>query len=104
MKVTLGLLQHACAASPAENLKKTLALAEQAAKKGAKIICTQELFRGCVARARSRGAWMHTHAAEHPVSTVLTYVDKREDGNWLCIPDGHGYPVLEESFDKAMRG
>jgi N-carbamoylputrescine amidase len=45
MKVTLGLLQHACSASPAENLKKTLALAEQAAKKGAKIICTQELFR-----------------------------------------------------------
>ena len=45
MKVTLGLLQHACAASPAENLKKTLALAEQAAKRGAKIICTQELFR-----------------------------------------------------------
>lgn len=44
------------------------------------------------------------HAAEHPVSTVLTYVDKREDGNWLCIPDGHGYPVLEESFDRAMRG
>ena len=45
MKVTLGLLQHACSASPAENLKKTLSLAEQAAKKGAKIICTQELFR-----------------------------------------------------------
>jgi N-carbamoylputrescine amidase len=45
MKVTLGLLQHACSANPAENLKKTLALAEQAAKKGAKIICTQELFR-----------------------------------------------------------
>lgn len=44
------------------------------------------------------------HAAEHPVSTVLTYVDKREDGNWLCIPDGHGYPVTEESFDSAMRG
>jgi N-carbamoylputrescine amidase len=45
MKVTLGLLQHACSAHPAGNLKKTLALAEQAAKKGAKIICTQELFR-----------------------------------------------------------
>ena len=45
MKVTLGLLQHACTASPAENLKKTLSLAEQAARKGAKIICTQELFR-----------------------------------------------------------
>jgi 8-oxo-dGTP pyrophosphatase MutT (NUDIX family) len=44
------------------------------------------------------------HAAEHPVSTVLTYIDKREDGNWLCIPDGHGYPVIEESLVSAMRG
>ena len=45
MKVTLGLLQHACTPDPARNLRKTLALAEQAAKRGAKIICTQELFR-----------------------------------------------------------
>ena len=45
MKVTLGLLQHACVAKPAANLKKTLALTEKAAKKGAQIICTQELFR-----------------------------------------------------------
>ena len=45
MKVTLGLLQHACSATPALNLKKTLALAEKAAKQGAQIICTQELFR-----------------------------------------------------------
>ena len=44
------------------------------------------------------------HAAEHPVSTVLTYVEQRDDGRWLCIPDGHGYPVIEESFEKAMRG
>ncbi len=44
-KVTLGLLQHPCGADPKANLKKTLALTEQAAKKGAKIICTQELFR-----------------------------------------------------------
>ncbi len=43
--VTLGLLQHACSAKPAENLKKALALAEKAAKGGANIICTQELFR-----------------------------------------------------------
>jgi|UniRef100_UPI004049D181 N-carbamoylputrescine amidase len=45
MKVKLGLLQHACSISPADNLKKTLALVEKAAKKGAQIICTQELFR-----------------------------------------------------------
>ena len=45
MKVTLGILQHACGAKPAANLKKTLVLTEKAAKKGAQIICTQELFR-----------------------------------------------------------
>jgi len=44
-KVTLGLLQHACSADPAANLRKTLALADEAARRGAKIICTQELFR-----------------------------------------------------------
>jgi N-carbamoylputrescine amidase len=43
--VKLGLLQTRCSADPAENLKKTLALAEKAAKQGAQIICTQELFR-----------------------------------------------------------
>lgn len=44
-KVKLGLLQSACSENPSENLKNTLALAEKAAKKGAQIICTQELFR-----------------------------------------------------------
>jgi N-carbamoylputrescine amidase len=44
-KVTLGLLQHASGPDPQANLKKCLARAEQAAKQGAKIICTQELFR-----------------------------------------------------------
>ena len=45
-----------------------------------------------------------SHAAAHPVETVLTYVEEREDGRWLCIPDGHGYPVTEESYGSAMRG
>ncbi|MDB6015590.1 MAG: apolipoprotein acyltransferase [Pedosphaera sp.] len=43
--VKLGLLQTSCSADPAANLKKTLALAERAARQGAQIICTQELFR-----------------------------------------------------------
>ena len=43
--VELGLVQTACTASPAANLKKTLARVEAAAKSGARIICTQELFR-----------------------------------------------------------
>ena len=43
--VTLGLLQHACRPDPAANLAKALELAGKAADAGARIICTQELFR-----------------------------------------------------------
>ncbi|HKQ38412.1 MAG TPA: carbon-nitrogen hydrolase [Verrucomicrobiae bacterium] len=43
--VRLGLIQTRCSPDPATNLKNTLAAAEAAAKKGAQIICTQELFR-----------------------------------------------------------
>jgi N-carbamoylputrescine amidase len=43
--VKIGLVQNACSADSTANLKKTLALVERAAKSGAQIICTQELFR-----------------------------------------------------------
>jgi N-carbamoylputrescine amidase len=43
--VKLGLIQTNVSANPAANLKKTIALIERAAKSGAQIICTQELFR-----------------------------------------------------------
>ena len=43
--VRVGLVQTACSADPKKNLALTLARVEQAAKRGAKIICTQELFR-----------------------------------------------------------
>jgi N-carbamoylputrescine amidase len=44
-EVVLGLVQTACSPSPKENLAKTLAAADRAARDGAQIICTQELFR-----------------------------------------------------------
>jgi N-carbamoylputrescine amidase len=43
-KIKIGLLQHACSADPAANLTRALALADEAARRGANIICTQELF------------------------------------------------------------
>ncbi|MBA4148462.1 MAG: carbon-nitrogen hydrolase [Verrucomicrobia bacterium] len=42
--VNLGLIQTHATGKPAENLKRTIALVEKAAKQGAQIICTQELF------------------------------------------------------------
>ena len=43
--VKIGLLQTTCSPNPDTNLQQTLALAEHAARRGAQIICTQELFR-----------------------------------------------------------
>ena len=44
-EVKIALLQTSCSPDPAANLAKTLAAAERAARRGAQIICTQELFR-----------------------------------------------------------
>src|SRR5712675_325562 len=44
-RIKVGLIQAACSPDPAANLKRTLAAAQRAAKQGAQIICTQELFR-----------------------------------------------------------
>jgi N-carbamoylputrescine amidase len=41
----IALLQHACVADPEANVRKALALAGRAADRGARIVCTQELFR-----------------------------------------------------------
>ena len=42
--VTIALIQSRCSADGSDNLRRTLAAASQAARKGAQIICTQELF------------------------------------------------------------
>ncbi len=44
------------------------------------------------------------HADSVPVRTVLTFVEERDDGQYICLPDGHGYPVLEEPIRSAKRG
>lgn len=45
MKTVLGLLQHACGDDVAANEARAFELATQAAKSGARILCTQELYR-----------------------------------------------------------
>ncbi|MGH9880302.1 MAG: carbon-nitrogen hydrolase [Pyrinomonadaceae bacterium] len=43
--VSIGLIQMSCDQKPERNLKKAIARIEEAAKKGAQIVCLQELFR-----------------------------------------------------------
>jgi N-carbamoylputrescine amidase len=42
--VKIALLQHACDADPAANLKTATAMAREAAESGATLVVTQELF------------------------------------------------------------
>lgn len=44
-EVVLALLQHGCGPEPEANLKTCLDAADRAARDGAQIVCTQELFR-----------------------------------------------------------
>jgi len=44
MRTVLGLIQTRCSPDPAENFARTSAKIAQAARQGARIICTQELF------------------------------------------------------------
>ena len=44
------------------------------------------------------------HAAQYPVKLLLTYVEERDGVPHICIPDGHGYPVVAEAMTSAMRG
>jgi N-carbamoylputrescine amidase len=43
--VTVGLIQMSCGTKPQENLKKAISRIEQAVRKGAQVVCLQELFR-----------------------------------------------------------
>src|SRR5271155_2738757 len=44
-KLTIGLLQRRCSLNPAENLERTILGIREAAKRGAQVICLEELFR-----------------------------------------------------------
>lgn len=43
-------------------------------------------------------------ALAHPVVPITPFPEEREDGPWLCIPDGLGYPVTAERWTSVMRG
>lgn len=44
------------------------------------------------------------HAAAHPVQTIIPWIETRDDGEHLCIPENAGYPVTSQRLDEAVRG
>jgi 8-oxo-dGTP pyrophosphatase MutT (NUDIX family) len=44
------------------------------------------------------------HARETPIRCVTPWREMREDGEWLVIPEGLGYPVTGQRLDTVRRG
>jgi len=105
--VRVALLQHSCSTDRAANLSKTLVTARQAADRGARIICTQELFRSlyfCQTEDHEHFAWaepipgpsteaFQALAREKQVVVVASLFEKRAPGlyhNTAAIIDADG--------------
>jgi N-carbamoylputrescine amidase len=93
-KITLGLLQHACSAKPAENLKKALSLAEKAAKQGANIICTQELFRSqYFCQSEDHANFLLAESIPGPSTSAFQKIAKK-----------YGVVIIASLFEKRASG
>ncbi|MGH8018241.1 MAG: carbon-nitrogen hydrolase [Opitutaceae bacterium] len=94
MKIKLGLLQHACVADPRANLKKALALAEKAAKAGAQIICTQELFR----------SQYFCQSEDHANFLLAEPIPGPSTEPFQKIARKHGVVIIASLFEKRASG
>ncbi len=92
--VKLGLLQHACGTDPAANLKKTLALTERAAKQGANIICTQELFR----------SQYFCQAEKHDYFKLAEPIPGPSTKAFQTIAKKHGVVIIASLFERRASG
>lgn len=105
--VNVGLTQMACTDDPGENLERQMELIERAAKQGAQIICTQELFRSkyfCQVEDHRffklaepipgpSTAALSKVAQKHGVVVIASLFEKRADGlyhNTAAVIDADG--------------
>ncbi len=93
-QVILGLLQHGCGPSPAANLKKTLALAERAARQGANVICTQELFR----------SQYFCQAEKHEYFALAESIPGPSTRAFQALAKKHGVVVVASLFERRASG
>jgi len=92
--VTLALLQHACGRDPAANLAKALALAERAARRGAQIICTQELF----------GSQYFCQSEDYENFSLAEPIPGPTTAAFQRLAKRHGVVIVASLFEKRARG
>src|SRR6185295_6475257 len=92
--VKLALLQHRCSDDPAANLKKTLAFAERAARQGAQIVCTQELFR----------SQYFCQSEDHDNFKLAESIPGPSTAAFQKLARKHGVVVIASLFEKRRPG
>src|SRR5215469_4844391 len=92
--VQVGLTQMACTDDARENLRRQVKLAEQAATRGARIICTQELFRSkYFCQTEDHRFFKLAETIPGPSTDALGKVAKK-----------HGAVVIASLFEKRADG
>jgi len=92
--VVLGLVQTACSSDLAANFKKTCDKIEEAAKKGAQIICTQELFRSqYFCQSEDYDNFKLAEPIPGPSTTAMQKLAKK-----------HGVVIVASLFEKRAAG
>jgi N-carbamoylputrescine amidase len=92
--VNLGLIQTNCSENCADNLKKTLDAAEKAAKAGAQIICTQELFR----------SQYFCQEEDHKYFELAEPIPGESTEAFQKLAKKHGVVIIASLFEKRASG
>jgi len=93
-QVKIALLQTGCSVDPTENLKNTLAQAEQAVRQEAKILCTVELF-------RSR---YFCQSEDHANFQLAETIPGPSTEAFAAFARRHGVVVIASLFEKRAPG
>lgn len=92
--VRIGLVQAKASEDPRDNLKRTLAAIESAAKQGAKLVCTQELFRSpYFCQTEDAAKFALAEEVPGPTTEALAKVAKK-----------HGIVVIGSLFERRAPG
>ncbi|HYV32158.1 MAG TPA: carbon-nitrogen hydrolase [Candidatus Binatia bacterium] len=92
--VTIGLLQTTCSSDPKANLSRTLTLAERAAKQGARIICTPELFRSLY----------FCQSEDHDNFKLAEPIPGPSTAAFQKLAKKHGVVIIASLFEKRAPG
>lgn len=90
----VGLTQMRCVEDPAENRAKQLRLAEEAAKAGARIVCTQELF----------ASQYFCQAEDHRFFGLAESIPGPSTDALCTLAKRHGVVVIASLFERRASG